>query len=85
MTGNIFAVCLNSDGTHFVGGSKVYYRSYRTNNMSYIGGSDKKRDALWLSMQLHIGYLRSLEDSPRTREACVAYMQRNRSISIRNE
>ncbi len=70
-------VLLNSDGTHFVGGSKVYYRSYRTNNMSYIGGSDKKRDALWLSMQLHIGYLRSLEDSPRTREACVAYMQRN--------
>jgi hypothetical protein len=28
-------------------------------------------------MQLHIGYLRSLEDTPRTREACLAYLQRN--------
>ncbi len=26
-------------------------------------------------MQLHIGYLRSLEDSPRTRAACVTYLQ----------
>jgi hypothetical protein len=26
-------------------------------------------------MQLHIGYLRSLEDSPRARAACVQYLQ----------
>jgi glycosyltransferase involved in cell wall biosynthesis/peptidoglycan/xylan/chitin deacetylase (PgdA/CDA1 family) len=70
-------VLLNSDGTRFVTGSKVYYRGYRPNNLSYVGRSDKKRDALWLSMKLHINYLRSLEDSPRTREACVAYLQRN--------
>ena len=70
-------VLLNSDGTRFVSGARVFYRSYRSNNLSYIGRSDKKRDALWLSMQLHIGYLRSLEDTPRTREACLAYLQRN--------
>jgi hypothetical protein len=70
-------VLLNSDGTRFVSGSKVYYRNYRANNLSYIGRSDKKRDALWLSMQLHIGYLLSLEDTPRARQACVAYLQRN--------
>ena len=28
-------------------------------------------------MRLHINYLRSLEDTERTREACVAYLQRN--------
>jgi hypothetical protein len=32
-------------------------------------------DALFLSMRLHMRYLRSLEDSPRTRAACVAYLQ----------
>src|SRR5262249_21247220 len=31
----------------------------------------------WLSMKLHIGYLRSLEDTPRTRAASLAYLQRN--------
>jgi len=26
-------------------------------------------------MELHIGYIRSLEDSPRVREACITYLQ----------
>jgi glycosyltransferase involved in cell wall biosynthesis/peptidoglycan/xylan/chitin deacetylase (PgdA/CDA1 family) len=70
-------VLLNSDGTRFVPGAKVYYRGFRSNSLAFVGKSDRKRDALWLSMQLHINYLRSLEDSPRTREACLAYLQRN--------
>jgi len=70
-------VLLNSDGTRFVPGAKVYYRGFRSNSLAYVGRSDRKREALWLSMQLHIGYLRSLEDTPRTREACLAYLQRN--------
>jgi hypothetical protein len=32
-------------------------------------------EAQFISMQLHIGYLRSLEDSERVRAACVKYLQ----------
>jgi glycosyltransferase involved in cell wall biosynthesis/peptidoglycan/xylan/chitin deacetylase (PgdA/CDA1 family) len=70
-------VLLNSDGTRFVPGARVYYRGFRSNSLAYVGKSDRKREALWLSMQLHIGYLRSVEDTPRTREASLAYLQRN--------
>ena len=37
--------------------------------------SGRKLDAHWLSMQLHIGYLCSLEDSERVREACLNYLR----------
>jgi glycosyltransferase involved in cell wall biosynthesis len=70
-------VLLNSVGTRFVPAARVYYRGFRPNSLAYVGKSDRKRDALWLSMQLHIGYLRSVEDTPRTREACLTYLQRN--------
>jgi len=70
-------VLLNSDGTIFVPDAKVYYRGFRSSSLAYVGKSDRKRDALWLSMQLHIGYLRSLEDTPRIRDACLTYVQRN--------
>ena len=70
-------VLLLSDGTRFVPDAKVYYRGFRPNSLAFVGKSDRKREALWLSMDLHIGYLRSLEDSPRTREACLTYLQRN--------
>lgn len=67
-------VLLASDGVEFVPGAKVYYRMV-PNSLSYVGTSDRKRDAHLLSMQLHIGYLRSLEDTPRVRQACVQYLQ----------
>ena len=70
-------VLLNSDGTKFVPDARVYYRGFRSSSLAYVGKSDRKREALWLSMQLHIGYIRSLEDTPRTREACLTYLQRN--------
>jgi glycosyltransferase involved in cell wall biosynthesis len=70
-------VLLNSDGTKFVPDARVYYRGFRSSSLAYVGKSDRKREALWLSMQLHIGYIRSLEDSPRIREACLVYLQRN--------
>jgi glycosyltransferase involved in cell wall biosynthesis len=68
-------VLLGSEGTRFVPESRVYYRMAGTTSLSYIGRSDKKLDAQWHSMQLHVGYLRSLEDSPRVRAACVRYLQ----------
>ncbi len=68
-------VLLASDGVRFTPGARVYYRASGGGSLSHIGSSDRKRDAQWHSMKLHIGYLRSLEDSPRTRAACVAYIQ----------
>jgi len=65
---------LASDGTRFVPEAKVYYRA-SPNSLSYIGLSNSKVEALWRSMRLHIEYLRSLEDSERTRAASVKYLQ----------
>jgi hypothetical protein len=67
-------ILLKSNGIRFVPGAKVYYRA-TPNSLSYIGRSDKKLEAQWRSMQLHIRYLRSLEDSQRVHEASVRYLQ----------
>ena len=64
-----------SSEIRFVPGARVYYRASGAGSVSYVGASNRKRDAQWHSMKLHIGYLRALEDSPRTRGACVTYMQ----------
>ncbi len=68
-------VLLASHGVKFVPEAKVYYRAAGSSSLSYIGGSEKKREAQMISMKLHVSYLRSLEDSPRARAACVQYLQ----------
>jgi glycosyltransferase involved in cell wall biosynthesis len=68
-------VLLASKGTRFVPDAKVFYRVTPADRVSRIGMSNKKKDAMVVSMKLHIQYLRSLEDSERTRKACVTYMQ----------
>lgn len=68
-------VILASNGTRFVAPSKVFYRVTPANRLSYIGQSDRKKEAMLLSMRLHVKYLRSLEDSDRTRAACCTYLQ----------
>jgi glycosyltransferase involved in cell wall biosynthesis len=68
-------VLLASEGVHFVPGAKVFYRAFQFNSLSYIGRFPRKIDAHWLSMKLHIQYLRSLEDSPRVRSACLQYLR----------
>jgi glycosyltransferase involved in cell wall biosynthesis len=68
-------VILASNGIRFVPESRVYYRLVGAARLSYVGQSNKKLDALWSSMQLHIGYLRSLEDGERARTACLRYLQ----------
>lgn len=74
--GEYFArVIKASDGIRFVAESKVYYRIAGTGSLSYIGRSDKKMNAQFLGMKLQIGYLRSLDDGPQTRAACVNYLQ----------
>lgn len=69
-------VLLASDGTRFVPDAKVYYRAQPAGSLSSLGHSAAKIEAQWLSMQLHIKYLRSLEDSERTRHASLRYLQR---------
>lgn len=67
-------VLLASKGTRFVRESRVFYRITPSNRWSFVGNSDKKRNALLLSMKLHIQYLRSLEASDRVRKACLTYI-----------
>ena len=68
-------VLLASKGTRFVPDGRLYYRVTPSSRLSHIGMSDKKKDAMVISMKLHIQYLRSLEESERVRKACLTYMQ----------
>ncbi len=68
-------VLLASEGTRFAPEARVFYRITPSNRLSYIGASNKKKDAMMLSMKLHVQYLRMLEDSERVRKACLAYLQ----------
>lgn len=67
-------VLLASNGVRFVSDAKMFYRRSGNASLSYIGTSNKKLEAQLLSMQLHIRYLRSLEDSPRVRDACLTFI-----------
>ena len=68
-------VLLASRGTRFVPEAKVFYRITPSTRLSYIGNSERKKNALIMSMRLHVQYLRSLEESQRVRKACLAYLQ----------
>lgn len=68
-------VMLASERVCFVPEAKVFYRDAGAGSLSYVGHSRRKLEALLLSMRLHIGYVRSLEDSERVRRACLTYLQ----------
>jgi glycosyltransferase involved in cell wall biosynthesis len=68
-------VLLACDGVRFVADAKVFYRAFRFDSLSYIGRFPEKIEAHWLSMQLHIEYLRSMDDNPVTRSACLQYLR----------
>jgi glycosyltransferase involved in cell wall biosynthesis len=68
-------VILASERIEFVPDARSYYRQAGFKSVSYIGGSSKKLESLFRSMTLHIQYLRTLEDSPRSRAACVRYIR----------
>ncbi|PYK95918.1 MAG: glycosyl transferase family 2 [Acidobacteria bacterium] len=68
-------ILLACNSIRFVPEARVYYRASGSNSLSYIGRSNRKREAQWLSMRMHVAYLRSLEDSERVRAACVRYLQ----------
>jgi glycosyltransferase involved in cell wall biosynthesis len=68
-------VVLASNGIRFVPEAKAFYRVTRPNRLSHVGLSDKKQYALLLSIQLHLKYIQSLENSDRIRAACIAFLQ----------
>jgi glycosyltransferase involved in cell wall biosynthesis len=68
-------ILLASCGTRFIPEARVLYRMSDFNRVSYIGQSEPKMESLFLSMRLHIDYLRSLEDTKRVRTVCVKYLQ----------
>lgn len=68
-------VLLASDGVRFVPDSRVFYRISCGDSLSDVGASDRKMEAHFRSLYLHIQYLLSQEDSERTRAACVTYLQ----------
>jgi len=67
-------VIMASDGIRFVPEARVFYRTTASTG-SYIGRSNKKMESQFLGMQLEIGHLLSLDDSKRTRAACVKFLQ----------
>jgi glycosyltransferase involved in cell wall biosynthesis len=68
-------VFLANNGIRFVPDAKVFYRITGSSSLSHIGRSNKKMESLLLAMQLQIGHLRSVDDSERSRAACVNYIQ----------
>jgi len=68
-------VLLASNGIRVVPTARVYYRSVGTMRVSCLGQSSRKLECRWRPMQLHMRYLRSLEDSERVRAACVRCLQ----------
>jgi glycosyltransferase involved in cell wall biosynthesis len=69
-------VLVASDGTHFVPQARAFYRRAGLSSLSNVGRSDRALESQFLSMQLHIAAVRSLDDSPRVRRACLKYLQR---------
>lgn len=65
-----------SDGIRFVPEARIFYRVSGPGSVSDFDQSEEKLASLFLSMQLHLKYLRSLEASERTRIACLSYLQR---------
>ena len=68
-------VVLASRGVRFAVAARVYYRVVGFNRVSYIGVSDRKREAHLASMKLQIAYVRAHEDGPQVRRAVINYLQ----------
>jgi glycosyltransferase involved in cell wall biosynthesis len=68
-------VIMASDTIRFVPEARSYYRAAGFKSVTHICGSNKKLESLFLSMKLHMRYLRSMEDSEKTRLACVNYIR----------
>lgn len=65
-----------SERVKFVHEAKCYYRNGVVGSLSWrMGESAARLESLWLAMNLSFSHLRSIEDSDRTRGACLHYLQ----------
>lgn len=69
----ISRVVSRSQGVRFVAEAKSYYRQCNHQSLSRQL-SNKSLESIFLAKSLSIGYLLSLEDSVRTRDACLAHL-----------
>ena len=67
-------VLLASEGVKFVPRAMTYYRMAGFGSLGNVGISKPKLEALLIAMRLHIKYFLSLSDTPRTRAACLTYI-----------
>jgi hypothetical protein len=70
----ICRVVAASGKVKFVPQAKCYYRIGNPNSLSWMN-SNKALESLFLATSLCISHLRSLEDSERTRAACIKFLQ----------
>jgi glycosyltransferase involved in cell wall biosynthesis len=72
----ILRVVAASESVKFVSEAKCYYRIGNVGSLDWsMGASVDKLEALFLSLSLSISHLMKLEDSLRTRQACVKHLQ----------
>jgi len=64
-------VIVASDGIRFIPEARIFYRMSGLRSLSF----NRSQDAHLLGMRLQIGHVRSMDDSERTRAACVRYLQ----------
>jgi len=65
-----------SDAVRFVPDARCYYRIGNVGSLNWeMGRSDKRLKSLLLSLELAITHLRSLEDSEKTRMACLKLLE----------
>jgi glycosyltransferase involved in cell wall biosynthesis len=72
----ICRVVAASEGVKFVPEAKCYYRIGNIGSLDWrMGESQERLESFFLSLSLSIDHLRSLEDSERTKHACLKYLQ----------
>lgn len=69
-------VLLACSAVRFIPDSRVRVRRSGSQGVSHIGRSAAKIEAQLLSCELHVDYLRSLDDSKQTRDACRQYLEK---------
>ena len=65
-----------ADTIEFVEEAKCYYRIGNPGTLNWKMGSSESLDSLFLSIELCIGHLLRVENSERSRSACLKYLQR---------
>jgi glycosyltransferase involved in cell wall biosynthesis len=71
----ICRIVTKSEKVNFIPEAKCYYRIGNLSSLNW-SNSDEAKESLFLSLILCVNHLRSLEDSERTRTACINYLQR---------